>query len=86
MKGSKSQIITLVQEALDRHQPKNYRMTVARDAVVRNDDTWYVVVEPSREDVQSYDFNARLAEAAAELWDVKGIKIQLTTVLPQHAD
>jgi len=86
VKHSKSQIITLVQKTLDRHQPDDYGMAVARDGVVRSGDTWYVVVEPSREDVRSYDFSARLAEAAAELWDVKGVKIQLTTVLPQYAD
>jgi len=86
MKYSKAQIITMAQKALDHHQPSDYRMSVVRDAVVRNGDTWYVVVEPSREDVQSYDFNARLAEAAAELWDKKDVNIQLTTVLPQYAD
>ena len=84
MERTKEQIIALAEQYLELHQPPDYRMRDLREGVRKIEGTWYVVVEPSREDVKSYDFNARLAEAATELMDAEGVDVLLTTVLPRH--
>jgi hypothetical protein len=83
---TKSKIIRIVEEALKPHQPSDYRITVVdhKGAVEKHGDTWFVVLEPSREDVKSYDFGARMAEAGADLMDRDDVIIQLTTVMPSH--
>jgi hypothetical protein len=83
---NKEQIIKLAEKALAPHQPGGYRMTIVRDGVQKIDGIWHVAVKPSREDVRSYDFNARLSEAAVDLMKRKDVYIQFTTVIPQHAD
>jgi hypothetical protein len=75
-----------VERYLAPHQPSEYQIRIVADAVEQQGGTWYVVVEPTREDVRSYDFTARLAEAAADLMERDDVDVQLTTVLPQHAD
>lgn len=85
MEYTKEQIVAMAQRYLAPHQPADYQMRVLHEGVQKLGDTWYVVVEPSREDVKSYDFNARLAEAAMDLMDAEGVNVLLTTVLPQHA-
>jgi hypothetical protein len=85
VKLTKKQAIARVEKALEPHQPPDYRMKVISQGVQKIDGMWYVVVEPSREDIKSYDFNGRLAEAAADLVRQNGEYIQLTTVMPQHA-
>ncbi len=73
-------------KALGPHQPEDYRMEVVKDAVEKKDGIWYVTVLPTRDDVRSYDFNARLAEAAVDIMEKNNLYIQFTTVMPQLAD
>jgi hypothetical protein len=82
---TKEDVVTLAEESLEPYQPTDYRIQVVPHAVEQQDGTWYVVVEPSREDVRSHDFGSRVAEAAADLMERDDVDIQLTTVMPQHA-
>ena len=83
-KLTKRQAIDLVEKALEPHQPTDYRMKVIREGAQKIDGIWYVVVQPSREDVKSYDFGNRLAEAGADLAEKSDEYVQLTTVMPQE--
>jgi hypothetical protein len=69
-------IVGLVQKALDRRQPKGYRIEVQPDGVLQEDD-WYHVVVRSSSDVRTYDFYDVLAEAEAELQDEKKMNVLL---------
>lgn len=82
MKFTKRQALAAVEEALVPYQPRDYKINVVRDAVRKDGDTWVIVVEPSREDVKSHDFNGRIADAGADLADRRDVSIQLTTVMP----
>jgi hypothetical protein len=62
------QIARRVQEALDRHQPRAYRVQVDSDGILRDDD-WYHVVVKSPEDVRDRDFYDALASAESDLND-----------------
>ena len=75
-----------VEKALERHQSADYRVRVVddKDAVEKRHGIWFVVVEPTREDVESYEFGARMAAAGADLMEQDDVPIQLTTVLPQY--
>ena len=61
-------IAVRVQKALDRHQPRGYRVEVDRDAILQ-DDEWYHVVVKSPGDVRDRDFYDALASAEADLND-----------------
>lgn len=77
-------IVDLVQKYLEPHQPKDksYQLKVIREGVQQEDEWLYVVVEPSREDVRSYDYNARLVEAEQELQEKENVKVLLVPTLP----
>lgn len=77
------QVIALARKYLEPHQPVNYRLTVMEKDVRRDDDWWYVLVQPDREDVRSYDYYGRLAEAEIDLKDAEHVNVLLVPVLPQ---
>lgn len=64
----RSQIAEKVQAALDRHQPRRYRVMVNANAILE-EDGWYHVVVESANDERDRDFYDALAEAEAELND-----------------
>jgi len=61
----------LAQEALDRHQPRSYRISVNRDAILE-DDGWYHIVVTTPGDRRDRDFYHAIAEAEGELQDEAG--------------
>ena len=74
----KKQIIGMVQSALDRHQPRKYRVTV--DEVVEDDD-WYHVVVVAENDQRDRDFYDALEEAENELTPFDGHRFLLVPVV-----
>ena len=67
----RDRIAEKVQEALDRHQPRKYRVTVNAGAIYLRDD-WYHILVESPDDVRDRDFYDALAEAEADLEDEDG--------------
>ena len=65
------EIATMAQDALDRHQPRKYRVTVNAEAIYLSDD-WYHILVETPDDVRDRDFYDALAEAEAELQDDAG--------------
>ena len=64
----RDEIARRVQEFLDRHQPREYRVEVDAEAVLQ-DDGWYHVVIKSPGDVRDRDFYDTLANAESDLND-----------------
>jgi hypothetical protein len=60
------QIAEQVQAALDRHQPRKYRVVVDSDAILE-DEGWYHVVVKSIGDVRDRDFYDAIARAESDL-------------------
>ena len=79
-------IVALVRQYLAPHQPadRSYKLDVLQDGIQQDDDWCYVVVQPSREDVRSYDYNARLVEAEKDLQEKEGMNILLVPALPDE--
>jgi heat shock protein HspQ len=71
-----ARIGAVVQQSLDRRQPRGYRIEVQPEGVLQEDD-WYHVVVRSTQDVRTYDFYDVLAEAEAELQDQQHLNILL---------
>lgn len=78
------EILARVQTALDRHQPRRYRVSVDQDAIME-DEGWFHVVVVSDNDQRDRDFYDALAEAEAELNDKEDAAIQYLLV-PAIAD
>ena len=76
----REEISARVQAALDRHQPRRYRVSVDHDAVME-DDGWYHVVVVSDNDARDRDFYDALAEAEAELQDQNGHQFLLVPAI-----
>ena len=64
-------IATVAQAALDRHQPRAYRITVNRDVIYLNDD-WYHVLVETPDDVRDREFYFALSDAEDELQEEQG--------------
>ena len=75
-------ISEIVQKYLEPHQPQDYRLNVVPNGIKKNDDYYYVVVRPSRDDIRSYDFYAALAEAEIDLVDKENLNILLVPAMP----
>jgi hypothetical protein len=76
-------IAQTVQKALDRHQPRSYRVAVDLDAILE-DDGWYHVVVKSDDDRRDRDFYDALASAEEDLNDkLDGHQILLVPVIAE---
>ena len=75
-----ARITALVQRALDKHQPKTFRVRVKPGGVMGDDD-WYHVVVTSDQKVRTYDFYDVLAEAEAEIQDEAGHQVLLVPTI-----
>ena len=76
------QVVKLAKKYLDPHQPDRYKLIVRDDGVKQDDDWWYVLVQPDREDIPAYDYYGRLAEAEINLKDAEHVNVLLVPVLP----
>jgi hypothetical protein len=70
-KKIRDQVAAAAQQALDHHQPRAYRISVDRDAILE-DEGWYHIVVTTENDQRDRDFYDALAEAEAELQDQNG--------------
>jgi phage baseplate assembly protein W len=77
---ARRQIAARAQQALDRHQPRSYRVSVNPDAILE-EDGWYTIVVTADNDQRDRDFYDALAEAEAELQDEQGNQYLLVPVL-----
>ena len=76
-------VIALARKYLEPHQPREgYRLNVLADGIKKDDDWWYVLVRPDKQNIRSYDYYGRLAEAEIDLKDKEHVKILLVPVLP----
>ncbi len=78
----RARIVALAQKYLEPHQAPDYRMEVEADSIQQDDDWYYVVVIPSRYDIRSYDYSARLAEAELDLQEKEQLNVLLVPALP----
>lgn len=77
-----TEIVELVRKYLEPHQPPDYRLEVVPEGVRQEDDWIYVLVEPSRDDVRSYDYTARMVEAELDLQEKEHRNILLIPAFP----
>ncbi|MBV9851375.1 MAG: hypothetical protein JO250_17030 [Armatimonadetes bacterium] len=83
MVDEKQQVIETVRRYLEPYQPADYRLNVIETGIRHTgDDWWEVVVQPDRDDIRSYDYYGRLAEAENDIEDHEHLKILLVPVLP----
>lgn len=73
-------IAGLAQDALDRHQPRNYRITVVPGAILRDDD-WFQVLVGTPNDERSSEFYFALAEAESDIAEEHQLQVLLVPAL-----
>ncbi|QNN25258.1 hypothetical protein HED60_24250 [Planctomycetales bacterium ZRK34] len=74
---NQQQAIQLVEQHLNRHQPKEYRLHVIPGATRNEDDWWYVCVGPDRDNIRRYDYYDVLAQISREIEDEDDVNITL---------
>ena len=70
----------LVGNYLELHQPSNYRLNIV--GMRRDGEYYYVVVQPSRDDIRSYDYYNILAEVEDEIELHEKVNVLLVPALP----
>jgi len=75
-------IVRLVNKYLEPHQPADFRLEVQTKGIQKEEDWYYVLVEPNREDARSYEYYGRLAEAEMDLQEHENVKVLLVPTLP----
>jgi len=82
MSEEQQNIVDTVRRYLEPHQPSGYRLNVIEQGIRHRDNWWEVVVQPDREDIRSYDYYGRSAEAEDDIEKHEDLKILLVPVLP----
>jgi len=82
MSEEQQNIVDTVRRYLEPYQPPDYRLNVMEQGVRHRDDWWEVVVQPDKEDVRSYDYYGRLADAENDIEENEDVKVLLVPVLP----
>ena len=78
-----SYIVETVKRYLEPYQPSDYRLNVSEKGIRHSrDDWWEVVVQPDKDDIRSYDYYGRLADAENDIEEHEDLKISLVPVLP----
>ena len=77
---TRKKIAKLAQDALDRHQPRKYRVSVDPKGILE-DDGWYHILVTSPNDVRDRDFYDALVEAEEELQNGNGHQYLLVPVI-----
>jgi hypothetical protein len=66
----------MAEKYLEKHQPVDYRILVERNGIRIDDQGWWEIpIRPSKQDVPSYDWIGRSAEAAADLDEAEGVHV-----------
>lgn len=79
----REEIAKMVSKYLEAYQPDDFRLNVRPDEIMQDDDWYYVVVEPSRDDARSYEYYGRLAEAELDLQEKENMNVLLVPVIPK---
>ncbi len=76
------EVIETVKRYLEPYQPADYRLNVLENGVRHEGDWWEVVVQPDKENIRSYDYYGRLADAENDIEDHEHLNVLLLPVLP----
>jgi hypothetical protein len=75
-KFTPADVVGLAERYLEKHQPTDYRILIDRIGVKEDEQGWWEVpIRPSKEDVPSYDWIGRSAEAAADMDEAEGLHV-----------
>ena len=73
----------VVEKYLSKYQPADYRLNVVRQGIRQDDDWWYVLIQPSNDNIRAFDYAGRLAEAEQDIQELEHLNILLVPVLPE---
>ncbi len=76
------EVIETVKRYLEPYQPSEYRLNVLETGVRHDGDWWEVVVQPDKDDIRSYDYYGRLADAENDIEDHEHLNVLLLPILP----
>ena len=79
---SEKEVLDTVEEYVNRHQPKAFRLNVSRQGVRHDGDWWYVVVAPEPEDIRLRDYRDLMEQVEEEIEAEKQLKVLLVPTLP----
>ena len=78
----RKRIVALASKYLKKNEPPEYQLVIDADSIQEDDDWYYVVVTPSRTDIRSYDYSARLADAELDMQENEKVNVLLVPALP----
>ncbi|MGC8623842.1 MAG: hypothetical protein ACP5VQ_01090 [Phycisphaerae bacterium] len=78
-----SGVSKVVEKYLKKHQPRNYKLVVKQAGSKQDGDWWYILVQPDKKTVSSFDYASRLAKTEDELSENEHLKVLLVPVIPE---
>jgi hypothetical protein len=76
IKHTPVEVAKMVERYLEKHQPAEYRILIDATGVKEDEDGWWEVpIRPSKENVPSYDWIGRSAEAAGDIDEAEGVHV-----------
>ncbi len=79
---SENEVLDIVEDRLNHHQPQGYRFDVSRRGVRQDGGWWYIVVSSSKEDIRARDYTVVMAQVEDEIEQQNRIKVLLVPTLP----
>lgn len=79
---NEDEVLNIVEEYVNKHQPKAYHLDVSRRDVRHDGDWWYVVVKPSQVDVRAREYSDIMEQVEDQIKSQRGLKVLLVPTQP----
>jgi hypothetical protein len=83
---TEEKVLDLVREQLANHHPGGVTLDIGGGSVRRQDEYWYVPVQPSAQPPKMYEYYEALADVEATLEENEGVQVFLVPTLPVEAN
>jgi len=79
---SDAETLDIVAAYVGKHQPQGFQLKMSRVGAQREGDRWYIVVEPSPEDIRARDYRDVMEQIEEDLEANEHLKVLLLPTLP----
>lgn len=79
---NEDEVLNIVEEYVNKHQPDAYHLDVSRHDVRHDGDWWYVVVKPSPADIRAREYSDIMEQVEDQIKSQRGVKVLLVPTQP----
>ena len=79
---NEDEVLNIVEQYVNRHQPSAYHLDVSRQGVRHDGDWWYIVVKPSQADIRAREYSDIMEQVEDQIKSQRGLRVLLVPTQP----